>query len=91
MAKAKHWYVEVTLTPKQAQEGEVGALLECFRYAGMISAPTDLEGGGMRFRMYCPYRPYRPYRSSVSTEQWARMNAERMRSFTFDAQAMKVG
>jgi hypothetical protein len=66
----------------------VGTLLECLRYAGVISKPIhsfdgddDLEGQ-YSFNIFTP-------KGSLSIP-WAKMNAERMRSFGINAKDVNL-
>ncbi len=57
---------------------EVRQLLECLRYAGIVTIHRDNEEG-VCFDLHCP--------AGLVDGPWAQMNAERMRSFTYNAVA----
>lgn len=76
MAKSQY-VVRVVLFESQTRGNDITALLECFRYAGIIGKPWDSNGNTF-FDIPCP-------KGLVSTV-WARQNAERMRTFGFNAE-----
>ncbi len=57
---------------------EVRQLLECLRYAQIVTIHRDNEEG-ICFDLHCP--------EGMADRPWAEMNASRMRSFTYNAQA----
>lgn len=75
--KKQEWVVRVVLFEDQLK-GEIGGMLECLRYAGLVSHLRDTELG-LTFDIKAPH--------GVDSKMWASMNAERMRSFVFNAEA----
>lgn len=57
---------------------ELRQLIECLRYAGVVTVHRD-NNEGMCFDIHCPH--------GLMDRPWAEMNAERMRSFTYNAVA----
>lgn len=55
---------------------DVRRLLEQFRYAGLITVHRDNDEG-ICFDLHCPH--------GLVSENWAKQNAERMRSFQYNA------
>lgn len=78
MARQVKYVVRVVLFEHQLR-GDEGALIECFRYAGLVSHPREGDGTTLTFDIYPPHE--------APTKAWADMNAERMRTFGFNAEA----
>lgn len=77
MARKKKHVVRVVLPDGiNPITSEVRQLLEQLRYAGIVTIHRDNEDG-VCFDLHCP--------SGLDDKQWAKMNAERMRSFTYNA------
>ncbi len=76
MAKAMKWVVRVVIHLDESREPF--SLVESFRYAGLVKVhPTQMTS--FCFDMLPPH---------VSDSKiWAEMNAERMRSFGYNAEA----
>lgn len=55
---------------------EVRQLLECLRYAGIVTLHRDNEHG-VCFDLHCP--------AGLMHKPWAEMNAQRMQSFGYNA------
>lgn len=68
--------VRVVLYEAQTRGNEIAALLECFRYAGVIGKPWDSDGNTF-FDIPCP--------KGLNDRSWADANARRMQSFGFNA------
>ncbi len=82
---SKRNYVVRVTTPKQKDEYfatglTVAALLESFRYAGLIR--FDRNNPDTMFYLICP--------QGLISEVWANQNAQRMRTFGFDAMAVET-
>ncbi len=71
------WCVRVAFT--EPYPANLGRLVECLRYSGFVTVhETDPEGLTLLcFDLEAP--------GSLRSEPWAKMNAERMRSFGFNA------
>lgn len=83
--KKKKYVVRVvqTQTPDGEQVNEGGviddAFLESLRYAGLVTL-HNVEGGGLTVRCFDIHCPH-----GLDSQMWAQMNAERMKSFGFNA------
>lgn len=74
MAKTQKWVVRVVLTDKQ--ESALGAFIECMRYAGHAGSINYTDNASW-FDIPCP--------AGLDSQRWSAMNAERMRTFGFNA------
>lgn len=71
--------VRIVLSEKQADNGDLNALIECLRYAGLVCTVGHSPSGALAFDLVPP--------KGVDTKTWAHMNAERIRTFGFNAVA----
>jgi hypothetical protein len=74
----------VVLTERQATS-EVGTLLECLRYAGLIRLAyphEQTEQSSTVFDIICP--------SGLVSKVWAEQNCQRMATFGYNAVAFKT-
>jgi len=86
MPRKPRWVVRI-VTMREELDGEgsslgnhtIGEFIECMRYAGMIKIHRD-DGTGMCFDLLPPGYP------GIDTRIWAQMNADRMKSFGFNAE-----
>ena len=67
----------------------VGTLLECLRYAGVISNVEHDYNDGEDAKGHYSFTIYAP-NCDIDQEVWASMNAKRMRSFMINAQDKPV-
>jgi hypothetical protein len=75
MAK-RSYCVQVALFEPQLGPN-VDVLIECLRYAGVLSVVSQTDKSTM-IRIHCP--------KGLVSEPWAKMNAERMRTFGYNAE-----
>jgi len=73
---------------EEVPENQMGRLLECLRYAGVITKPTfKIVPGKSSSKTYYTFRVYQP--KGVSGKQWAKMNVSRCKSFQINAHEAK--
>lgn len=83
MAKKREWVVRVVIHHTRHEKqlyhkhSGIGLLLEWFRYAGLVQVHRDTPETTV-FDICCPH--------GLVSEVWAKMNAERIRSFGYSAQ-----
>jgi hypothetical protein len=79
MPKAR-WVIKITVDPEVKFSSYVQMLHNCFEYAGLLRFSN---AGYKEFELNCPTT------CQSDPERWARTNAERMRHFLIDAEAVR--
>lgn len=85
MGKKRQYVIRIvqTQTPECVdlnEGGDISAFVECLRYAGIVRVHEVSELTTLCFDLVCPAH-------FTDSQRWAERNAERMRTFGFNAVA----